>query len=122
MRRFKGSDCPQILEWYRARGITPMAGGSLPEIGYIIPGVAAGFLMQTDTALALIDGLIANPAVADDARDGALDQVVAAVLKTASELGYTHIGGFTKLPVVAQRAKRHGFKVVGEFTMVIKGD
>jgi len=38
LRRFKPRDCEEVLDWYKARGIAPMYGGSLPELGYIILG------------------------------------------------------------------------------------
>lgn len=120
LRRFKPADLLDIDDWYTQWKMAPPFGGNVPPVGYIIPGVAAGFLGQTDFQVAFIEGLIANPRANKDERDDALNLIVSTIERTAKELGFKIIVGLTQRDAVLSRAKRHFFRVHGDFTMVAK--
>lgn len=93
---------------------------TLPKVGFISPGVAAGFLYQTDSCVAIIDGYISNPVLNRADRDEALDEVTQALLNKAKELGFTHVKCETKLTSIGARAERHGFVPLGTFTYYVR--
>ena len=103
-------DYETIALWWQAHGLDPIPLEFLPAVGFVVSQVCAGFLYQTDTDLALIEGLVSNPETPAQLRDEALDAVVEALCSEAKKLGYLAISGFTQVPKVVSRAKRHGFK------------
>lgn len=58
--------------WCAARGLAPVDSHTLPQLGVIVPGVAAGFLYRTDSSLGFLDGFISNPAAPKEERAAAL--------------------------------------------------
>lgn len=103
-----GSHFEQVLRWMQQRGqaITPEA---LPTTGFIVPGVAAGFLYRTDSSVAWIEGLVGAREVPAEARGRALDEIVRALRAEARQSGFKLMLGYTQLQVVVDRALRHGF-------------
>ena len=102
----------QVHRWYAARNET-MTPDALPQIGFIIPGKAAGFLYRTDSSLAWIEGLVAAPELSREERAPAIDAVVVAVCDEARRLGFKVVMGYTQLDAVVSRAQRLGFTYVG---------
>jgi hypothetical protein len=104
-------DYETLTVWWDGHGVEHTPDNLLPAFGLVVPGVCAGFLYQTDSDLALIEGLISNPETSAQIRDEALDDLVTALCVQARTLGYQAISGFTQVPRVASRAQRHGFKI-----------
>ncbi|MBJ6762861.1 hypothetical protein JGU66_19025 [Myxococcaceae bacterium JPH2] len=102
----------QVQSWYAHRNevLTPDA---LPRVGFIVPGKAAGFLYQTDSSVAWIEGLVASPSLSKAERLGVVDAIVVAVCEESRKLGFKTLLGYTVLDVVVERAKRLGFGHVG---------
>ncbi|MBK7860842.1 MAG: hypothetical protein IPJ65_20015 [Archangiaceae bacterium] len=98
-----------FTEWYAKHVPVPMDPIYLPEVGFVVPGVAMGFLYQTDSAVAHIEALVANPRASGAARSAAIDEVVQAIIAEAKKLGFKALLGNTSLPAVIERAKRLGF-------------
>ncbi len=108
-RRFEQKDYDTVESWFSTRGIFPAQYHALPEIGFIVENIACGFLYKTDSSVALIENLIANPEESRENRDEALDIVVSSILDEAKKLGYRSITGITRLEPVLKRAFKHGF-------------
>jgi hypothetical protein len=102
----------EVNSWFQARTevLTPE---SLPKVGFIIPGKAAGFLYQTDSSISWIENLVAAPGLPKDERNELIDIIVRTVSDEARRLGFKVLLGYTVLDVVVQRAQRHGFDYVG---------
>ncbi len=109
-----------IEYWHTLRGIGCPPKAALPRVGVIANNLAAGFLYQTDSCFAIIDGYIANPVSDKAERDAALDAVTLALLEKAKELGFTHVKCETKLPSIGARATRLGFTCAGTFTYFVR--
>lgn len=93
-----------------------------PTVGQIVPGIAAGFLYQTDCKVSFIENLISNPKSAQFERNQALDLIVTAILKESDALGFYVVMGFTQVPGVVRRAVKLGFqKTEKQYTLVSKG-
>lgn len=120
MRRFVQSDLDEINTWYAARGAPSIPLSTLPEVGEIEPGVAAGFLYQTDSTLALVEGYVSNPEAPSDARNAALDGITAALIADAKALGVQQVVALCTDKGIEERAQRHGFKPIGMYAMLAK--
>lgn len=119
MRRVHFTDMADIGDWYKARELpTPMA--SVPNIGYIIDGLAAGFLIQTDCGVAFLDGFISNPNSDPNERDLALDEITGELLREAEEAGYQEIAAFTRSHSIEKRARRWGLTAKGSYMLYSK--
>jgi hypothetical protein len=121
-RKYKQDDWLTVKSWYARRNVPCIAGRHLPKVGFIVPGVAAGFLVQTDGGFAMIEHLVGNPEVPDWQRSNGLDAVVSKLCEHGVKLGYSRILGITRLGVVKQRAIRHGFAAFGSYEILVKGD
>ena len=120
MVEYEDDHYPMLMDWWEKRGMGMTPEERLPEIGYIVPEVAAGFLYQTDSDIALIEGLISNPETDGFTRHGALDAIVDALAEKAKELGFKTLYGFTRQRAVARRAERHGYDSNGAFVLYVK--
>jgi hypothetical protein len=106
------------LDWHDERPVTPEL---LPATGFVVPDLAMGFLYRTDSGVALIEVLLSNPMASRELRSEALDAVVTAIIDEARAGGFTRLLGYTALPAVVSRARRHGFEVGAEpYTLVTR--
>lgn len=121
MRLYESDDYAALKSWFQARGVSAPAPSALPRLGVIVDGIAAGFLIQTDTSIACIDFYISNPEIEPHRRDHALDLITKALLKHAKRLGFKYVKSTTYLDVIAKRAKAHGFNEVGMFRTFVRG-
>lgn len=113
MRLFHLPDYEVISEWYRDRGLPAPAESSLPTVGYIVPGTAAGFLTTTDSDICFLDGYISNPKSDHVERDYALDEITDQLLAVASEMGFKNVLVLTRNPSIEERARYWGFSLIG---------
>lgn len=121
MRRFsKDEDYAMLRTWYVYRGKDAIPIDSLPKVGFIINGVAAGFLMQTDTKSCILEPFISNPNKSVEERDNALTGLLDRLVKEAKLLGYTHVFGFSTSPTMIKRAHNQGFKTIEISEVVCK--
>ncbi len=91
------------------RGIPVPDRHDFPPAGSIVPGVAAGFLVCTDTAICFIEGYITNPDVDSETRDKALDMITEHLIYLAGTFGYTHAVVMTVDARIEERANKWGF-------------
>lgn len=119
VRKYTNEDFYEIKEWYRSRG-SEVKENLLPQIGFISPGIAAGFLMQTDTKCCILEPFIANPNTDIEDRDTALVVILDQLCNCAEELGYNVIYGFSTSPTMIQRALDQGFRITEVSTTVVK--
>jgi hypothetical protein len=115
MREYDTEDYQQIKEWFQKRNMGYPSPKSLPKIGFIVDGLASGFLIQTDTCIAVIDFLISDPESELSKRRLALDQISESLLSAALRLGYSGVKCTTIYEPVAKRAKDYGFAEIGLF-------
>jgi hypothetical protein len=120
LRQYREKDYEEIRGWWACRGLGVVPEAHLPEVGYIVDGVAVGFLTQTDSRIALIEILLANPKTEKKVRDRALDTIVWALEEAAAERGFLSVVGVTRIEAVAQRALKNGFKALGKYELVYK--
>jgi hypothetical protein len=119
-RRFEREDLFAINAWYKARGLPGVTLDTLPIIGQIVPNVAAGFLYLTDSSIALIEGVIANPDVIPEVRDIALDMIDLAITEDARRMGATHLIAVCVSPRLLKRSEHLGYTVGKAATILHK--
>lgn len=99
-------DIPLINKWLQKHNHAPIDYGTSPAIGYIVPGVAVGFLRKCEGYVGLFDGLATNPLVSKSARNRALNAIYSSILK---EPGFNTIIGWTLDASAFDRAVQQGF-------------
>lgn len=113
MRRYDKSDFEVISKWF------DVPHNMLPTVGFIEPGVAVGFLVQTDTNMCFLEPFIANPQVDRAERNLALYAIMQALLDEAKALKYDMALGIATHKGMIQRAYDLGFtKIVGNNELV----
>lgn len=117
-RAYNDSDYSELEQWYRLRGVEPVMS-LFPKVGFIVPGVAAGFLMQTDTSACILEPFIANPNTNKAQRHEALSVILYDLTEAARDLGYSHVYGFSTSPTMIARALEMGFQMAEESITVV---
>jgi sugar phosphate isomerase/epimerase len=120
LRIFEPSDLAEINRWYVDRGFAPIELANLPKFGLIEPGVTAGFLYQTDSDFAILEGFISNPESDQKARDESLDIITEALTEMARNLGFAKVLAITSNLKIENRAMKHNFSPLGDFKMLKK--
>jgi hypothetical protein len=117
---FKPDDYSQLTRWFKHREMNVPPIELLPNHGYIMDDVAAGFIYLTNSAVAIIDCYIANPESDKNTRDKALNWITIHLIAYAKNSGCRLIKSDTKIKEVITRSKNHGFKEVGQFTSLVR--
>lgn len=97
-----------IANWYKTRNMVPPKHKLFPTTGYIVNDVVAGFFYRTDSCVALIDGIIANPAASKTARRKSLECLYSVLIGKAYDSGYDHLLGITQHKGTDLMAKKKG--------------
>lgn len=120
MRRYELTDYAEMASWYEARGEGVPAPQFLPRVGLLEPGVAAGFLTATDTAVCWIGDFVSNPTAPGMARGRALAAIARGLLEEAKTLGYESAILMSREPGILRQAQRMAFRPLGEFAMMYR--
>lgn len=109
----------EVAEWFKARCLEPLPATAFPQIGKIVPGIAAIWLYQTDSDTAFLENAISNPAADRSVSSQALDIAIAGCLLAARELGFRGVAASTNIEKVKERSKRHGFVEIDQGHTII---
>jgi hypothetical protein len=109
-RRFEPKDFDQVNAWAKEWG-SSYEPDQLPAIGYIVDGIAAYFLYQTDSKCCWLENLIAKKDIEYHVRDKALSLIIDEILDEAKRLGFKVAYASTSRYQVALRAKKYGAMV-----------
>ncbi len=91
-----------------------------PPIGFIVPGVAVGFIMQTDTKCAILEPFVSNLKIPREQRDVALSLILTKLTTYAKNSGFKAVFGFSRNLPMLKRAKLQGFRHVEHCETIIK--
>lgn len=117
-RKYTDRDFEEIQSWYTKRGMT-LELKDLPQVGFIVPGIAAGFVMKTDTNCCILEPFIANPLTLRKEREVALDSIFEDLIKECKALGYKKVFGFSTNLKMVWRAQTFGFKVIETHSLTV---
>lgn len=121
VRRYIKEDLKQVNRWEAMCELSLTPEHGIPDVGFIVPGVCAGFLFQTDSSICMFDGFIANPEIRGEERLKALDAVTDALVITAKDLGFKSVLAFTKNKNIKARCERYGFSGRGGYELFVRG-
>lgn len=117
VRKFQDSDFEEIQGWAKARG-DAYDKDMFPPLGFIMPGVCAYFIYETDSKVCWLENMIANPECSNEIRDLSLDLVVTEVLREVNRLGYKKAYATTSIEKVIDRAIKHGASGIKDQTLI----
>lgn len=120
VRRYTPEDYPMIKSWFLDRGMSAPLLTTLPQVGFVVPDVAAYFLYQTDSNAAYLENLCSNLNTTPEHRDAAIDLIVHEAMKAAKELGFTRCLAVTDNPTVVKRALLKGATAEPNKVLLIK--
>lgn len=112
-KRVLDLDFDEIGKWFESRGSKLPDISFFPRCGFIVHGIAAGFIYFTDSSIAIIDCYVSNPDSNITQRGDALDLITKALIEQAQFHKCKMLKCDTKLEAVKQRALSHGFKSLG---------
>lgn len=119
VRRYEDADFAQIKEWGRGWN-ADYNEDQFPSVGFIVDGVAAYFLYQTDSSVCWLENLITKRGILPAVRARALDLLVDAILKEAKDLGFTVAYATTHITSVAKRARSNGAQIQASQFLITK--
>lgn len=114
-RRYTPADHAELSNWWTAHNLPIIPPNALPVVGFMVQGVAAGFLYQTDSDVALVENFISNPASHWDDRQTALDSITQHLIDYARFKGRLYLMAMTQSQAIFDRALHFGFKPNGAF-------
>ena len=110
----------QIKEWFALRELPVPSHHSLPTNGFIVPGVAAGFIYLTDSDVSILDCFISNPLTTDVDRDEALDSIAKHLIACAELHDTKILVCSTDIDAVRKRALQLNFIDTGRHYQLAK--
>lgn len=119
IRIFNEKDLEEMNSWYFERGMLGISLESLPQVGFVIEGVAALFVYLTDSNIALIEGLVTNPKKSLMKRERAVRLLVSQCESYAKQIRQKVVVLIEKKSVRGL-AKNLNYKSVGFFEMLVK--
>ncbi len=120
IRSFNPLDLDEMNRWYDLRGEPSIKIEMIPRLGFLVPGVAAGFLYQTDSSMALVEGFVSNPEALLWKRAKALHMILEALTSAAQGFGFKLVVGSSKRTGPVSLTLRQGFRRIGSYEMVVK--
>lgn len=120
LRRYKLSDYEEVNSWFRKYKGNDFPKEHLAPTGFIVPGIAVGFLIKTDANCCFLEPFIANTDASPEDRDKALTQILTSLISEAKALDFNFIFGISTAPTMIERALKLGFQNEGVSTLVMK--
>ena len=98
-----------INRWLARRGRSEVKLCDLPHTGYLVPGVAVGFVRECEGGYGIVDSLVSNPLASSKARNAAFNAIYKEILSNPK---FKTLIGFTIDEGALVRAKTLGFREI----------
>ena len=85
-RQFEEADHKTLCGWWKKRGWPELPLAMLPSVGVIVDEKAAGFLIQTDTAVSWLEWIVSDPEAENTGE--AVSEVIRLLTNAAKDLGF----------------------------------
>lgn len=108
-------DLSTINHWMKGHDKRGFVAEELPTIGFIVDGVAAAFLYQTDSSVGILENFVSNPEATPKQVAKALDLIIAELKRAASREGIAQLLVFSKVRSIGKRISRLGFELKGDW-------
>ena len=119
VKRVEDTDLEEILGWFKQRKID-ISIDYLSPTGFIVPGVAAGYIFATDSNWCIFECFIGNPEISSEERQKALRQIVPAMIEEAKEMGYKQAFGFAVSKTMIDIGYENEFKFVETCSTIVR--
>lgn len=110
MRFIEDTDYETLSTWWAAYKFPVVPKDSLPKNGFIIDNTCAGFIYCTDSNIAWLEFVIANPHASKEARKEGLQKLLLGLTGLAKELGYKVIFSSVNHSGLMERYLEAGFE------------
>ncbi len=117
-RPYSQADHVRLSNWWTAHGWPPVSSTILPPNGYIVGECAAAFLYLTDSPIAWMEWLVADPEAPKEFRSACINQLVDHIAEVARQKGASLLFTSTNHPALEKRLTENGFQV-GDRGMVL---
>jgi hypothetical protein len=112
--RYSESEHRETIDaWCRGWEMQPFPPHWLPEVGFIVPGVAALWVYRTDSAVLFVENVISSPDAEEAEKMAALDALCREVDAFAAARGGAYLVGQSSLPSIVELGRRHGWRLAG---------
>ncbi len=111
---------PILGRWLAHWGILPPPRHLFSDLGFVVHGVAIGFLFTTNSGSAYIDHIVANPNATVIARDAALNDLFNHLMVVAESKGCGFLTAMTRIPKMKSRIESIGFTSDKDYTVFYK--
>jgi hypothetical protein len=120
VRKFTSKDIEIINVWVKSRGMPGWNIYSLPVNGFIVEGIAAGFVYLTDSEIAILDCVVSNPLASGYSRGKAVKNIVIRLIECAKSNGRININCTTQIKSMKKMMLSLGFSECGSFEAFTK--
>lgn len=93
----------------------------MPKTGFIVEGVAAGFLFATNANVGILECYVQNKKASKMLRNSSLDAITECLLMLAKDMDLKMVKCDTKYNTIINRAKKYGFTDQGKYTVLTRG-
>ena len=97
-----------VQAWAALHGSAPQDPEMLPAVGLVEPGVAAGWLYQTDAKVGLLEQFVTNPMASAKARHRAVTHIGLGLITLARSLGLRRVVTMTAQRSIGRMSIRNG--------------
>lgn len=119
VRPYEAEDFKQIKEWGAQWGAN-YDEDQFPNVGFVIEGVAAFFLYQSDSSVCWLENMITKRGVAPLVREKAVQLLIDAGMAKAKELGFAVAYAATSIVSAAKRARDNGARITPNYFLITK--
>lgn len=120
IRRFEPEDLNALDSWLMARGEPLLGPEFLPEVGMIVPGVAAGFLYRAEGKMALLEHFVTNRTESRINREEAVSLIADSLVEIAKAEGFSVVVAITRALPIIKHCDNKGFKCLGPHGVYLK--
>jgi hypothetical protein len=99
----------EVAQWLTKHSFPLPPEHLLPTTGFIVEGIACGFLYCTNSSFGLLEWVFSNPKRSKEERTQAIDLIFKLVEETSSNLGITALFSAASIPAYAKILERNGF-------------
>ncbi len=99
---------PEINTWYKARDQYMLKPDWIPPQGLIVPGIAAGFLIRTNTNIGILEHFVTNPAASKKDRRLAIDMIASRLISAGKSMGMLGFLALSSHPAIFALCEKHG--------------
>lgn len=104
----KDKDYNTIARWWIDHNQLPCQKDLLPNLGFIVDDIVAGFVYQTDSKTVYFESIVSKKDSNKEDRQKALNDLIEVVINTSKEMGYQQLIFHTVYPHLKELGKKWG--------------